>query len=144
MITLPSRPFCCMQAPVLAVLAFGVYCAVSLLYGVATFKTVPEEAESLAKARLPRAQQGMFAASREHRLHTVVLPLPELHRHSKRAPTEHPARAVCMCRSRCCRRWRWLKPTLLGAASSWTREEWTTSTYISQSHRTAHRVYIAS
>ncbi len=45
------------QAPVFAVVAFGVYAVASLLYGVATFRTVPEEAESLAKAsslaRLP-------------------------------------------------------------------------------------------
>jgi hypothetical protein len=53
----PLDHFCvdqvCLQAPVLAVLAFGAYAAVALLYGVLTFRTVPEEAESLAKVCKP-------------------------------------------------------------------------------------------
>ena len=39
------------QSPLLLILLFGAYSAVALLYGVATFRTVPEEAEALAKVR---------------------------------------------------------------------------------------------
>lgn len=48
---LPSPAGPCPQSPVLALLGFGAYLAAALLYGVLTFQTVPEEAESLAKVR---------------------------------------------------------------------------------------------
>ena len=38
-----------LQAPLLAVVVLGAYLASNLLYGVATFRTVPEEAELLQK-----------------------------------------------------------------------------------------------
>jgi Dolichol-phosphate mannosyltransferase subunit 3 (DPM3) len=48
---------------VLAVLAFGLYLFLWLLLGVASFKTVPEEAESLQldiqRARLELSQRGI-------------------------------------------------------------------------------------
>ena len=37
------------QAPLAALLAFGAYLALALAWGVATFRTVPEEAELLQK-----------------------------------------------------------------------------------------------
>jgi hypothetical protein len=37
------------QAPVIAVIAFGFYLAIWLVIGVATFRTVPKEAESLQR-----------------------------------------------------------------------------------------------
>ena len=36
-----------LQAPVLMVLAFALYCLASLLHGVLTFRTVPAEAKLL-------------------------------------------------------------------------------------------------
>lgn len=45
----PPCPCCCPQAPLLALVVFGAYLATALLYGVATFRTVPEEAELLQK-----------------------------------------------------------------------------------------------
>lgn len=36
-----------LQAPVVTVVGFGLYCVITLLYGVATFRTVPEEAAAL-------------------------------------------------------------------------------------------------
>ena len=38
-----------LQAPVLVVLAFGLYCLASLVHGVLTFRTVPAEAKLLQK-----------------------------------------------------------------------------------------------
>ena len=52
-----------MQAPLLAGIAFGAFLLVKLLYGVASFKTVPAEAESLqrdiARARAELAKRGV-------------------------------------------------------------------------------------
>ena len=45
----PRLPARLLQAPLLAVVALGAYLATNLLYGVATFRTVPEEAELLQK-----------------------------------------------------------------------------------------------
>ena len=41
-----------LQAPVLMVLAFGLYCLASLIHGVLTFRTVPAEAELLQKVEM--------------------------------------------------------------------------------------------
>ena len=43
-----------LQAPLLAVVAVGAYLAINLLYGVATFRTVPEEAELLQKVTVTK------------------------------------------------------------------------------------------
>jgi hypothetical protein len=60
-----GQPFSPAQSPVLAVLAFGAFLLASLIYGVATFKTVPEEAESLqldiARAKRELARRGITA-----------------------------------------------------------------------------------
>ena len=48
----PLAPSRARQSPLLLVALFGVYCAVQLLWGVATFRTVPEEAELLTKVRM--------------------------------------------------------------------------------------------
>jgi hypothetical protein len=52
------------QAPALAVVAFGVYLLISLVVGVATFKTVPEEAELLRqdilRAKKDLARRGII------------------------------------------------------------------------------------
>jgi len=45
----PPRPVPALQAPLAAALLFAAYLAVALLYGVVTFRTVPEEAELLQK-----------------------------------------------------------------------------------------------
>lgn len=39
------------QAPVIAVLSFGFYCVIALAYGVATFRSCPEEYELLQQVR---------------------------------------------------------------------------------------------
>lgn len=46
---LPPCPASALQAPLAAALLFAAYLAVALLYGVVTFRTVPEEAELLQK-----------------------------------------------------------------------------------------------
>lgn len=51
------------QAPVVALLLFGLYLFIWLILGVATFRTVPEEAESLqvdiARAKKELAKRGI-------------------------------------------------------------------------------------
>ncbi|EFN55694.1 hypothetical protein CHLNCDRAFT_133963 [Chlorella variabilis] len=58
----PARTWV-LLAPLLALVVFGAYLATALLYGVATFRTVPEEAELLqkdiARARADLARRGI-------------------------------------------------------------------------------------
>lgn len=49
-----------MQAPLLAVVALGLYLLAALAVGVLTFRTVPEEAEQLRKD-IVRARQDLVA-----------------------------------------------------------------------------------
>lgn len=45
----PTQHTLVLLAPVLAVLAFGGYCFIALVYGVLTFRSWPEEAQLLKK-----------------------------------------------------------------------------------------------
>lgn len=66
------------QSPLLAVLAFGLYSALALLYGVLTFRTVPEEAESLKKVGRQRGTRPAAAGSRLRRCRMGMPALPTL------------------------------------------------------------------
>ena len=59
------------QAPVLLVALFGLYSVTSLIYGVITFRTVPEEATALRQVELiphfaPRSSVSYSGADRLH------------------------------------------------------------------------------
>ncbi|KAK9803392.1 hypothetical protein WJX72_004475 [[Myrmecia] bisecta] len=45
----PGHHTLLLLAPLIALVLFGLYALVKLLYGVATFRTVPEELEALQK-----------------------------------------------------------------------------------------------